>query len=58
MDLKEEARGAGKRVIAVGIATAAMGLVRWIVSRPIKRAIERKRARVAREEAERGDHDD
>jgi hypothetical protein len=44
VSLKDEARDAGKRVVVVGITTAAAALVQWIVSRPIKRAIARRRA--------------
>jgi hypothetical protein len=55
VNLKDEAKGASKKVIAIGISTAAMALVRWIVSRPIKRAIDRRRAK---EEAARADAED
>jgi len=50
MTLKDEAQNAGKRVILVGISTAAMALTRWILSRPLKRAIARRRAKKAAEE--------
>ncbi len=52
MSVKDEAKEAGKRVILVGISTAAMALTRWIVSRPIKRAIARRRAKKAEREAD------
>ncbi len=55
MDVKEQAKSAAKGVVAVGISTAAMALVRWIASRPIKRAIARRRKERAEEESERGD---
>ena len=55
MNLKDEAKDAGKKVVAVGITTAAMALVRWIVSRPIKRALARRRAK---EETARADAED
>lgn len=45
MSLKDEAKDAGRNVIAIGITTAAMALGKWIVSRPIKRLIARRRAK-------------
>lgn len=44
VDVKKEAKSAGEKVIILGISTAAGALIQWITSRPIKRAIERRRA--------------
>lgn len=49
VDVKKEAKSAGEKVILVGVATAATALINWIVSRPIKRAIARRRAKVAQD---------
>lgn len=51
MNLKEEAKDAGRKVAVVGITTAAAALVQWIASRPIKRAIARRRAKKEAERA-------
>lgn len=45
VDVKKEAKAAGEKVVLVGVAAAATALINWIVSRPIKRALDKRRAR-------------
>ena len=44
MTIRDEAKDAGKQVVSVGIAAATAALIAWIRTRPIKRAIEKRRA--------------
>lgn len=44
MSLRDEAKAAGRSVIVVGITTASVALIGWIKSRPIKRALAKRRA--------------
>lgn len=47
MSLRDEARETGRNVIAVGLAAGSAALIGWIKSRPIKRALAKRRARKA-----------
>lgn len=47
VDVKKEARSAGEKVVLVGVATAAAALINWITSRPIKRALAKRRQKRA-----------
>lgn len=49
VDVKKEAKSAGEKVLLVGISTAAGALIQWITSRPIKRALARRRAKVEKD---------
>jgi hypothetical protein len=47
-DLRDEARAGARSVISAAIAVGIGALTSWIKTRPVKRALERRRARRAR----------
>jgi len=44
-DLKDEVRGGVRVMIGAAIAAGAASFVEWVKTRPLKRAIERRRVR-------------
>jgi len=50
-DLKDELRGGARSLITAAIGAGVASFATWVKTRPLKRAIERRRARKAQREA-------